>query len=114
MDQEEEHEQDRRKRWFDWYVNQLDTNSVHLPAEGGPYNCPCCGCRTLDSRGQYAICPVCYWEDDGQDEQDAHVVRGGPNGALSLAAARENYRRIGASDASRLEHVRPPRPEELP
>ena len=39
----------------------------------------------------YVICPVCCWEDDGQDDEDAHEVRGGPNGSLSLTQARENY-----------------------
>ncbi len=28
------------------------------------------------------------WEDDGQDGHDADVVRGGPNGRLSLIVAR--------------------------
>ncbi|MCL8250039.1 hypothetical protein AERO_01470 [Aeromicrobium fastidiosum] len=27
--------------------------------------CPCCGYRTLDSLGDYELCPVCWWEDDG-------------------------------------------------
>jgi hypothetical protein len=26
--------------------------------------CPCCGYYTLDGRGGYDICPVCFWEDD--------------------------------------------------
>jgi hypothetical protein len=25
------------------------------------------------------ICPVCFWEDDGQDEHDGDEVGGGPN-----------------------------------
>lgn len=29
--------------------------------------CPCCGYRTLQERGQYEICPVCSWEDDGNN-----------------------------------------------
>jgi hypothetical protein len=33
--------------------------------------CPCCGYRTLAARGQYDICAVCGWEDDG--ERDAYV-----------------------------------------
>lgn len=33
----------------------------------------------------------CGWEDDGQDDKDAHIVRGGPNGSLSLAQARLEY-----------------------
>jgi hypothetical protein len=39
------------------------------------------------------MCPVCWWEDDGQDDRDADEVRGGPNGVLSLTQARANYRR---------------------
>lgn len=30
--------------------------------------CPCCGYLTLPERGQYDICPVCLWEDDGRSE----------------------------------------------
>ncbi|MFD7228307.1 hypothetical protein [Streptomyces sp. NPDC059881] len=37
------------------------------------------------------MCAECGWEDDGQDDEDAHIVRGGPNGALSLALARLEY-----------------------
>ena len=61
----------------------------------------------------YEICPVCYWEDDGQGDDDAEIVRGGPNGSLSLTVARQNFRAIGAIDSQALEHVRKPRPEEI-
>ena len=54
--------------------------------------CPCCGALTLDERGIFDICPVCDWEDDGQDDADADVVRGGPNGPLSLTEARRLFR----------------------
>jgi hypothetical protein len=104
----------RRREWFDWYINHQAHNSVRRPPEGGPYPCPCCGCRTLDKRGGSDICPVCFWEDDGQDDQDAEVVRGGPNGSLSLAQARENDRRFGACEERFVADVRPPRPEEMP
>ena len=76
------------------------------------YRCPCCKYKTLHSRGAYEICPVCFWEDDGQDEHDADEVRGGPNRELSLAAARENFTRSGASSTYRLKHVRKPLPDE--
>lgn len=49
--------------------------------------CPCCGCRTLAAPDDFQICPVCWWEDDGRDTADADAT-GGPNGELSLAAAR--------------------------
>ena len=70
--------------------------------------CPCCGHRTLERRGDDEICPVCFWHDDGQDDADADEVRGGPNYALSLTAARRNYRAIGACEPRVLGFVRPP------
>ena len=76
------------------------------------YPCPCCLNRTLGERAGFEICPVCFWEDDGQDDHDADVVRGGPNRDLSLKVARENYNRIGAADPKDLAHVRPPTKDE--
>lgn len=75
--------------------------------------CPCCGCCTLKELGAFLNCPVCYWEDDGQTDEDADKVRGGPNSDLSLTAARRNYREFGACDRRLLEYVRAPRPDEL-
>jgi hypothetical protein len=82
--------------------------------QGGPYACPCCGYLTLEERGGFEICEVCFWEDDGQDDPDADVVLGGPNGVLSLTQARQNFARIGASGPSWVDSVRPPRDQELP
>jgi hypothetical protein len=104
-------ELERRRKWFEWSVEQQASNSIHSPeGDGGPFRCPCCGYLTLPERGGYDICPVCFWEDD----HDADVVRGGPNGRLSLTEARANYVRFGACEERFLEKVRPPRPEEMP
>jgi hypothetical protein len=83
---------EQRNRWFEAYTSQLH---VFAPPEGGPYTCPCCGRRTLPERGGYDICGECGWEDDGQDDHDADVVRGGPNGSLSLTNARQAYEAAG-------------------
>jgi hypothetical protein len=101
-----------RKQWFENYVDGPGPRSVVAGHEGGPYRCPCCGYRTLTERGGFELCPVCFWEDDGQDEEDAQAVRGGPNGSLSLRVAQANFREIGASDQRNLPAVRPPKPEE--
>jgi len=104
---------DDRLRWFEWYVEKLANDSALAPpCPGEPYRCPCCHCQTLDERGGYDICPVCFWEDDGQDDHDADVVRGGPNGSLSLTLARENYLKFGACDVRSVKNVRPPTDEE--
>lgn len=76
-------------------------------------SCPCCGYFTLAERGAYDICQVCFWEDDGQDDAQADEVWGGPNGSLSLAKARENFRKLGACDKKFQGNVRMPKPEEI-
>ena len=70
--------------------------------------CPCCGFRTLEEFGDFELCPVCYWEDDGQGDADADVVRGGPNGTLSLSEARRNFEEFGACDLIHVGSVRGP------
>jgi hypothetical protein len=77
-----------------------------------PVRCPCCGYGTLSVRAAFEICEVCLWEDDGQDDADAEVVRGGPNGTLSLAVARANFRLFRACDAASVGSVRAPRDDE--
>jgi hypothetical protein len=77
------------------------------------YRCPCCRFKTLHGRGGCEICPVCYWEDDGQDDHDADVIRGGPNGSLSLQDARANFSEFAAADRVFLAKVRTPLNDEL-
>lgn len=81
----------RRKEWFQRYCEQLDNSVIAGPNPPHLFACPCCRQLTLSERGGFDICPVCAWEDDGQDDHDADIVRGGPNGRLSLTQARANY-----------------------
>ena len=69
----------RRRAIFDEYVNDK-TLSLHT--------CPSCAYPTLAYRGQYEICSICDWEDDGQDDPTADEILGGPNSNLSLTASR--------------------------
>jgi hypothetical protein len=57
------------------------------------HNCPCCGYPTLTERASYEICELCNWEDDGQDDDSADEVWGGPNSDYSLTEARENFKK---------------------
>lgn len=78
--------------------------------------CPCCGHCTLRARGYFEMCLVCAWEDDDSDltahtkDDDPLAVAAnmGPNGKLSLAQARANYRRCGAADPCMLGQTREP------
>jgi hypothetical protein len=56
-----------------------------------------------------ALCPVCWWEDDGQEDPDAGEVRHTVNGALSLTEARHHYSSCGASHPRFLHYVRAPK-----
>ena len=78
----------------------LDPNQ---PINRFPNACPCCGYATLDARGEYDICTVCWWEDDGQDNDNANIVRGGPNSNLSLTRARINFLAAGIFQSSRTD-----------
>ena len=93
----------RRTAWFESYTTQ---RNVVAPRSGERYTCPCCGHRTLDERGGEEICSRCDWQDDGQDDHDSDVVRGGPNRRLSLDDARRAFVTNGGE---RGQH-RPPTP----
>lgn len=69
--------------------------------------CPCCGCRTKEAFCDFEICPVCFWQDDGQNDDTANEVWGGPNKDLSLAQARLNFAAFGAVSENFRTHVRP-------
>lgn len=66
--------------------------------------CPCCDYISLPERGNYLICPICFWEDDGQD-LDALDEPSGPNQGLTLREGRVSFKRLGACERSMLEHV---------
>ena len=67
--------------------------------EGVRATCPCCGYPTINGRAAYDICPLCGWEDDGQDDAERRPsgsphrddVVGGPNVDYSLTEARTNF-----------------------
>lgn len=86
-------EQERRIAWFHEYVARTEAGPRAEGGEGQRFACPCCGYPTLDSRGLYDICRICWWEDDGQDDPRADEVWGGPNHQYSLTMARENFAR---------------------
>ena len=87
--------------------------NVYIPdSDMVAHRCPCCRKLTMHGRGNDDICPVCFWEDDGQDDHDADEVRGGPNLRLSLTQARANFTKIGAFSPECLHLVRPPTPQE--
>jgi hypothetical protein len=92
--------------------NLVYEKSVHFGV-GTQYRCPCCGYRTLAAPAVLELCPVCWWEDDGQEDDDASDVRLTVNGALSLSEARTYYAECGAAHPRFLPYVRKPESLEL-
>lgn len=66
-------------------------------------SCPCCGYNTIGERGNYDICKVCWWEDDGQDNMHSEKVMGGPNYGISLVMGRYNFLVYGLYDPKRTD-----------
>ena len=81
------------KSWG-WYEPEDDT-----PRE----QCPCCDYVTLAERGEYSICPICFWEDDGSDINNLDDYSG-PN-HITLREGREAFTKFGACDQNMLKHV---------
>lgn len=107
-----------RRKFFDSYGKRPNEQMAGMPPRGVRLTCPCCGYPMLSSSGDYEICRLCSWEDDGQDDPDADLVRGGPNSFYSLVEARENFElylvkhppevdpRVGGPDTERKKEIK--------
>ena len=84
-----------RKKEIQWYEPEDPT-----PRE----QCPCCDYISLPERGNFLICPICFWEDDGQD-LDELDVESGPNHYTSLRQGRNNFKEFGACEFSMKQYV---------
>lgn len=93
-----------------------DTAFVGIKGEDMGVACPCCGHMTMPDDGSFpgsfAICPVCFWEDDNVQLDDIDFA-GGAN-QVSLRQARSNYRSFGAVDEQARPYVRSPKADEIP
>lgn len=65
------------------------------------YSCPCCEFKTLARQGEYDICPVCFWEDDGNRDPNYYSS---PN-RMTLAQARKNFAEFGGVNESSLQFL---------
>lgn len=51
------------------------------------HTCPACGFPTLDERGNYEVCILCLWEDDGSERDPTRIA---PPNYTSLLEERVN------------------------
>lgn len=94
------------------YISKLLSNIVgsHIEVEGyfeKLLACPCCNYQTLVQRGEYDICPVCFWEDDGNNNPSQYS---GPN-HMTLLEGRRNFEVYGACSEEEVKLVDPDRYE---
>lgn len=85
----------QRRAFFDDYGSRTSEHEAKLPSRGIRFSCPCCGYPTLAERGTCEICELCWWEDDGPDDDEADEIRDGPNYGYSLNDAQENFQMFG-------------------
>lgn len=57
------------------------------------FSCPCCNYRSLPLHGEYDICKVCFWEDDGTNELSIYSSVN----KLTLTEGQNNFMKLGAS-----------------
>lgn len=81
-------------------LERAEFQSEPVPVEfDAPCACPCCGLATLPDLGNYSICRVCWWEDDGTDNAEPQYSDG--SNKVSLIRARINVLQTGLFDPRR-------------
>jgi hypothetical protein len=81
---------------------KIDIGKYGISKIGVNYSqCFCCGYFTVEERGNYAICPVCFWEDDGNSEL---TKMSGPN-HMTLKEGRKNFLIFGACEKRFVKNV---------
>jgi hypothetical protein len=78
-------------------VDEIKGNPIDL------YECPCCSYKNLPVRGEYFICSVCFWEDDGSNDPEHYS---GPN-HMTLKEAQDNFSQFGACTEDSLKSISP-------
>ena len=91
-----------RNEFIEKQLNQHLESEIEIVGEIERFEkCPCCGYKTLDERGSFDICDVCFWEDDGIEELDKES---GPN-RMTLREGKENFEKIGACEKELYQYV---------
>lgn len=65
--------------------------------------CYCCGYFTIKERGNYEICSVCFWEDDGGNKGRTKTYSG--VNYMTLEVGRMNFIKIGACASKFIQYV---------
>lgn len=67
------------------------------------FACPCCSYQTIKERGQYKICPVCFWEDDGGND----LNRYSSVNHMTLLEGKDNFNKYACVTETSIKMVNP-------
>lgn len=78
------------------YIEERIKNlyQIQISIYGKPtdlFPCPCCNYRTIYEQGNYQICKVCFWEDDGNNNDSDFSSAN----HMTLNEARVNFEKNG-------------------
>jgi len=68
------------------------------------FSCQCCGYKTLIKQGEYFICRVCFWEDDGSSQEEKFssankmTLREGKNNFELFGVVKKDFSRFVDKD----------------
>lgn len=74
-----------------------------IEPQGNELQCPCCDYFTLGERGEYQICPICFWEDDGVDI--TNLDEQSWSNHITLREGRSNFKKFGACNKAMIKNV---------
>lgn len=92
--------------WFFWRKKQKSWQWYEPKDDTYKQPCDCCDYITLPERGEYLICPICFWEDDGFRFQIPDN-KSNCNYGNTLREARKNFERYGACHESLVKRSLP-------
>ncbi|GAA5091248.1 hypothetical protein GCM10023210_18390 [Chryseobacterium ginsengisoli] len=93
-------EENFKNEVFEFFQNinkniKVEIDGYGIPKIGVNYlQCFCCGYFTVEQRGSFEICPICFWEDDGIFDMDS---TSNPN-VMTLREGRSNFLKFGACE----------------
>ncbi len=67
------------------------------------FACPCCLYQTIKERGRYEICPVCFWEDDGNNE----INRYSSVNNMTLLKGKDNFKKYACVKETSIKFINP-------
>jgi len=84
--------------YWETLISKLAKIGIRIESISGElklFSCSCCGADTLTERNGWDICPVCWYEDAGQDNINSRYTYVGPDSGFHLYSQRINFIRYG-------------------